>query len=73
VPGILEGRDLGFRLLPALVLEQHVVGAVGIERRVEIDQVDRFVRDMLAQDRQVVAVEEGILGDGLWAFLLQLI
>jgi hypothetical protein len=39
-PGVVEGFDLGRRRLAAFLLEEDVVGAVGVERRVEVDQVD---------------------------------
>jgi len=51
--------------VPAFVPEEHVVRAVRVERRVQVDQVDAFVGDVLAQDGQVVAVEQGVLGDWL--------
>ena len=35
-------------------LEQDVVIGVRIERRVEIDQINALVRDMLAQDVEIV-------------------
>jgi hypothetical protein len=44
-------------------LEQHVIGAVAVERRVEVDQIDRGVGHVFAQDGQVVAVEKGVVGD----------
>lgn len=37
-----------------------------LERRVEIDQVHAFIGDVLAQDGQVIAVEESVLSGGLW-------
>ena len=60
VPGVVEGGHLRLRLLPALVLEQHVVRAVRVERRVEVDQVDRLVLDVLAQDDEVVTVVKSV-------------
>jgi hypothetical protein len=45
-----------------LASEQDVVGAAGVEGRAKIDEVDRFVGDVLAQDREVVTVEEGVIG-----------
>ena len=40
VPGVVEGGDLRRRILAGALLEQHVVGGVGVEGRVEIDEVD---------------------------------
>lgn len=64
MPGVFEGDDLRFGGAPALLLEQHVVRAVGVERRVEVDQVDARVANVVAQDVKVVAVEEGVLVGG---------
>lgn len=38
-----------------------VVGAVGVEGRVEVDQIDGFGRDVAPQDIEIVAVVEGVL------------
>ena len=38
--------------------EQEVVVALGVERRVEVDEVHGFVRDGVAQDVEIVAEEE---------------
>ena len=40
VPGVVEGFDLGVRLLALVRLEQDVVGAVGVEGGVQVNQVD---------------------------------
>ena len=53
--------DLGFAFAHVALLEEHVVITVAVERRVEIDEVDRLVgeRAVLAQPAKVVAkVEE---------------
>jgi hypothetical protein len=42
-------------------LEQHVVAGVRVERRVEADQVDAGVGDVLAQHLEVVAVIERLV------------
>jgi hypothetical protein len=55
MPRILKGGDLRFALLPLRRLEQQVVVPLGIERRIEIDQVYRLIDESLAQDVQVVA------------------
>jgi len=60
VPRIVKGGDLRVGTGAALVPEQHVVRAVGVERRVEIDQVDRLVLDVLAQDVEVVTVVKSV-------------
>lgn len=64
VPGVLEGSDLGLSLLAAFVLKQNVIRAVRVERRIEVDQVHALVVDVIPQYREVIAVEEGIGGDG---------
>ena len=57
MPGVVKGDNLRLGIVPAFVPEQHVVGAVGVERRVEVNQVHAFGRDILAQDGQIVAIE----------------
>jgi MFS family permease len=42
------------------------MGAAGVERRVEVDEVDRLVSDEAAQDLQIVAVVKGVQGVGCW-------
>ncbi len=58
VPRVVKCFNLRVRFRAALVLEQHVVRTIRVERRIEIDQVNAFIRDMLAQDGQIVAVEK---------------
>jgi hypothetical protein len=45
--------------------EEHVVVLAAVERRVEVDEVDGLVVDVLAQDGQVVAVIETVHFDSL--------
>lgn len=54
--GLKQRLDLRVRALAGLGLEQHVVIGVRVEWRVEVDEVDDFVGDILAQHRQIVAV-----------------
>jgi len=63
VPGVVEGLDLGGRLVARGPLEQHVVAGVRVGRRVEVDEVDRRACDAVAQERQIVAVVE-VVGHG---------
>ncbi len=58
VPGIVERLDLRLALVAVRRLEQHIVGGVGIERRVEIDEIDALAGDVLAQHREVVTIEQ---------------
>ncbi len=41
--------------------KQHVVILAAVERRIEIDEANRLVLDVLAQDGQVIAVIELVL------------
>ena len=50
VPGVLEGRDLRLRGLPRRLPEEDVVGRLGVEGRVEVDEVHRLVADVLPED-----------------------
>ncbi|OQA13287.1 MAG: hypothetical protein BWY63_03521 [Chloroflexi bacterium ADurb.Bin360] len=61
VPGVIEGFDLSVGIGAAFVLEQDVVGAVGVEGRIQIDQVNAGRLDVLPQDGEVVAVIECVL------------
>jgi hypothetical protein len=60
VPGVLERDDLSVTLAPGLVLEDDVVVAVRVERRVKVDKIDRVGRDIGPEDAEVVAVVEGV-------------
>ncbi len=61
VPGVLERLDLRLGALAARRLEQHVVGGLTVERRVEIDQIDARIGDVIAQDVEIVAVEQVVV------------
>ena len=54
MPGIFEGSNLRFGLLPLWAVEEDVVILVAVEGWIQVDQVDRFAGDMLPQDDQVV-------------------
>ena len=62
MPAVFEGGDLRFGIAPALVFEEDVVGAVGVEGRVEVDEVDGGAGEVIAEDGEVVAVVEGVGG-----------
>lgn len=47
----------------AFLFEQHIVGTFGVEGGVEVNQVYTLIGDVLAQNGQVVTIEQGILGD----------
>ena len=51
----LFARGASFR---SLLSEEHVVVLAAVEGRVEVDEVDRFVLDVLTEDGEVVAVIE---------------
>ena len=58
MPGILERFDLAVGRRAGRRLEQDVVVGVRVERRVEIDEIDALVGDMLAQHLEIVTVEK---------------
>ena len=60
-PRVLEGLDLRGGPLAVLLREQDVVVGVRVERRVQVDEVNRLVLDVSAQDVEVVAVVEDVL------------
>ena len=47
MPGVVEGVDLGGGAFAARLLEQDVVRGVGVERRVEVDEINALIRDVL--------------------------
>ena len=61
MPGVFEGGDLGGGLLAAFFLEEDVVVGVGVEGRVEVDEVNAGVGDVVAEDVEVVAEVELVL------------
>jgi len=52
--------DLCAGLCAVLLCEEHVIGGVGIEGRVEVYQIDAFVLDVAPQDIEVIAVVEDV-------------
>ena len=62
MPGILERRDLRVRFMASGSLVYDVVIAFGIERRIEIDQIDGVVWEVIPipQDFEIVTVVKGI-------------
>ena len=49
-------------MLSARRTERHVLGGVGVERRIEVNQIDAFGCDLVAENLEVVAIVQG-LGD----------
>ena len=45
----------------SFVFQQHIVGAIGVEGRVEVDEIDRL-GGRGAEDGEVIAVIEGVHG-----------
>ena len=63
MPGVLKRGDLRFAVGAAFGLEEHVIIAVAVEGRVEVNQVDAFIGEVfpVAQDLEVVAVIEPVV------------
>jgi len=55
MPGVLEGGNLRVGFVSLRRFEEHGIIALGIKRRVEINEVDRFIRNVLAENIEVVA------------------
>jgi len=55
LPGVLEGRELSMGGVARLVTDDNVVVAVGVEGRVEGDQVDGGIGQVATQDVEGVA------------------
>ena len=47
--------------LPVRRLEKQIVSGVGIEGRIEIDEIDALARDMLAQNCEIVAIKKRVV------------
>jgi len=62
MPRIFKGGDLRFGRLTLGCLEQQVVIALAVERRVETDQIDALVGNVLAENIEVVAEVQGVGG-----------
>ena len=54
-PSVAEGGNLSLGMPTAVLPKQHVVVGVGVERRVQVNQVHAFVGNLLPEDRQIVA------------------
>src|SRR5947209_19468211 len=54
VPSIYEGCNLSRRFLAALLGKEYVVVAIAVERRVQVDEIDVFIRDVFPKDLQVI-------------------
>ena len=50
VPGVFEGLDLGVADSAGLLAKEDVVGSLRVEGRVEVDEVDGVVGDVMAED-----------------------
>ena len=57
-PGIFEGHDLGTGTGAVFFGEEDVVVMAAVEGRVEVDEVDGLVLEVLAEFAEVVAVIE---------------
>lgn len=58
MPRIVKRLDLSGSVCAARMAEQDVVVGVRVERRVEVDEIDRLVLDVSSQHVEVVAVVE---------------
>ncbi len=61
LPGVFEGGDLGGGAGAVFFGEEDVVVLAGVERRIEVDEVYGLVRDVLAQNLEVVTVVKLVL------------
>ena len=60
MPGVLKRLDLRLAVLSLGRFEEEIVVALGVERRVEVDEVHGLVREVFAEHSEVVAVVKGI-------------
>ncbi len=54
MPGVLEGGDLRVGFVSLRGFEEHGIIALRIKRRIEINKIDRFPRDVFAENIEVV-------------------
>ena len=47
LPRVVERANLRGRVFAVVVLENHVIRAFGVERRIEIDQIHEFIGEIL--------------------------
>ena len=71
MPRVLEGGDLRVGLVSLRRLEEHGIIALGIKRRIEINKVNRFIRNVLAENIEIVAEIEFIQRNGCLSFSVQ--
>jgi hypothetical protein len=50
MPSVFERFYLRMRLLAGRCLEQDIVGRLRIERRIEVDEINRFVFDAISEN-----------------------
>jgi hypothetical protein len=60
MPSIVKGLDLRLALMPVRRPEENIVTGVRVERRIEIDEIDALIGDVLAQNGEVVAIIERV-------------
>ena len=58
MPRVFKRRDLRLALVSLGRFEEEIVVALGIERWVEVDEVNGFIFDVLAEHQQIVAEVE---------------
>ena len=62
VPCVFERRDLRFAVTARFVAKQHVVITITIKRRIEIDEIDGLVFDVVPQYLEIIAVVKSVHG-----------
>jgi hypothetical protein len=56
VPGILENSNLGGGRLTTVFSEEHIIGCIGIERWVKVNEIYASVRELLPVPKDVKVV-----------------
>jgi hypothetical protein len=70
VPGILKGGNLSFRHQAFWTAKEDVLILVAVKWRIKVDQIDRFIRDLLPEHNQIIAKVEFIHGPSLHSMRL---
>ena len=72
MPGVVECLYLGGGLGGIALTEEDVVGGVGVEGGIEVDEVDGLIGDVVTEDGEVVSEVEFVGVPVLWGVVMGL-
>src|ERR1041385_4809746 len=71
MPRIFKGENLSFTVLAALILKQHIIAAIRVERWIKVDKINTVCGKILSQNLEVITIKKRILHDRLDVHPLQ--